>query len=121
MSQWKIDPAGVQSVLNKVAPDKTSLEGALTEAKFQAIFDGLKWGGVITDAVPTAVSNVLKDQSDNLKTISFRINAGVVGVANATIAYNNGQETMIGNFQTEMLGSAEDGDFSYFEEHGKKS
>lgn len=118
MSKWKIDPSGVQTVLDNVKPDKESLEKALTEEKFEGVFDGLEWGSIITDAVPAAVSNVLNDQSMNLKNISNRINAGVIGVANATIAYNNGQEEMVGNFQTNMVSSSEDGNFSYFEEHG---
>lgn len=120
MSKWKIQPSGVKGVLDSVREDNETLSKALTEAKFQEVFDGLKWAPSVTSDVPTAVSNVLSDQSRNLENIGNRINAGLVGVANAVIAYNNGQETMAGTYQDELLESAETGDFKYFVDHGHK-
>lgn len=118
MSKWKIHPSGVKGVLDSVREDNDTLGKALTEAKFEAVFEGLQWAPTVTGDVPTAVSNVLSDQSTNLENIGNRINAGLVGVANAVIAYNNGQETMAGTYQTELLESAESGDFTYFVDHG---
>ncbi len=120
MSKWKIHPSGVKGVLDSVREDNETLGKALTEAKFEAVFGGLEWAPSVTSDVPTAVSNVLSDQSTNLENIGNRINAGLVGVANAVIAYNNGQETMAGTYQTELLESAESGDFTYFVDHGYK-
>jgi hypothetical protein len=118
MSQWRIDPSGVQGVLTDVTADNDELAKALKEEKFQAILDGLLWGGAITQEVPTAVNRVLGDQSTNLKNIGNRITAGLIGVANAVIAYNNGQQDMSATYQSELLKSAESGDFTYFVEHG---
>ena len=67
------------------------------------------------------MGNLLRDQSTNVENIGNRINAGLVGVSNAVMAYNNGQEEMAGTYQRELLKSAESGDFSYFVEHGYQS
>jgi hypothetical protein len=42
----------------------------------------------------------------------------VVGVSNAVIAYDNGQQDMAGTYQAELVRSAESGDFHFFVEHG---
>lgn len=118
MTQWKIDPPVVQTVLTSVTTDAGELGTALGADKFQAVLDALLWGGVATQAVPAAVNAVFADQSANLSSITNRINAGVVGVSNAVIAYNNGQEEMSGTYQAELLSSAESGDFTFFVEHG---
>jgi hypothetical protein len=120
MSSWRIDPAGVQGVLTSVDTERTELDKALTEAKFEAIFSGLTWGGMVTAEVPTALGNLLQDQSTNLANISNRVNAGLAGVSNATIAYNNGQQEMSGTYQREMMTAAETGDFQYFVENGQQ-
>lgn len=118
MSSWQIEPNEIQRILGEVLPQKTDLDSELTEAKFEAISAGLTWGGGVTSVVPGALSELLSDQSSALSSIVYRVNAGVLGVANATVAYNNGQEEMLGNFQREMLEAAVDGDFGYFEAHG---
>lgn len=118
MSVWKIKPAEAHAVLREVTAAGEELATELTETKFQSVLDGLTWGGPITAAVGGAVGAVLADQTQNLNTIANRINAGTVGVANAVIAYNNGQEEMAGSYQTELLRSAQTGDFTYFAAHG---
>lgn len=120
MSKWKIQPSGVKGVLDSVEGDNETLGKALTEAKFEAVFEGLTWAPAITSAVPTAVGNLLEDQRTNLDDVVNRVTAGMLGVSNAVIAYNNGQETMSGTYQKEMLKSAESGDFTYFVDHGQK-
>jgi hypothetical protein len=120
MSRWKIDPSEISTVLEGVVPQKESLEGELAEEKFAGIGEGLTWGSMITGVVPNALSALLSDQSAALSTIVNRVNAGLLGVSNATIAYNHGQEEMLGNFQREMLEASVDGDFSYFEAHGHR-
>ncbi len=119
MTAWKINPGGVKTILTSVETDRTELNTALGEAKFTAIFEGLSWGAAITAEVPTALNNLLQDQSTNLTNISNRINAGIVGVSNAVVAYNNGQEEQAGVYQTEMVEAAETGDFQYFVENGQ--
>lgn len=120
MSRWQIDPSEISTVLEGVVPQKEQLEGELTEEKFAGIGEGLTWGSMITGVVPNALSLLLSDQSAALSNVVNRVNAGVLGVSNATIAYNNGQEDMLGNFQREMLEASVDGDFSYFEANGHR-
>jgi hypothetical protein len=118
-SSWQINPGAVQTILTSVDTDRTELDTALSQSKFEAIFNGLDWGGGVTGVVPEAVNNLLNDQMTNLTNIGNRINAGLAGVTNATIAYNNGQVDMAGTYQTEMVAAAETGDFQYFEQHGQ--
>lgn len=118
MSQWRINPSGVQGILTTVGTDSTELQNELTEAKFTEVFDGLTWGGVLTQDVPVAVQSLLNDQNNNLTNVVNRITAAQLGVTNATIAYNNGQEEAAGTFQSEALAAAETGDFTYFVENG---
>lgn len=118
MSSWRIDPNEIQRVLDEVVPQKADLEAELTQEKFDAIGAGLGWGSMITGVVPNALGELLNDQNAALSNIVYRVSAGVLGVANATIAYNQGQEEMLGTFQREMLEAAVDGDFSYFEANG---
>jgi hypothetical protein len=120
MTGWRIDPAGVQGVLSAVEEQAEALGEVLSESAFQGVLDGLASGGVLTQDVPGAVNAVISDQLSNLTNISNRINAGVVGVANAVIAYRNGQEEMAGTYQTELLRSAESGDFTFFVDHGQQ-
>lgn len=121
MSRWQIDPSEIYTVLEGVVPQKEQLEGELTEEKFAGIGEGLTWGSMITGVVPNALSLLLSDQSAALSNVVNRVNAGVLGVSNATIAYNSGQEDMLENFQREMLEASVDGDFSYFEANGHRS
>ncbi|MDM8084220.1 DUF6507 family protein [Cellulomonas cellasea] len=118
MTSWSIRPADVQAVLNEVQATATELGEQLPEAKFQSVLDGLGWAGPLTGDVPAAVNAMLGDQMGQLTTISNRINAGTLGVANAVIAYNNGQEDMAGAYQAELTRAAETGDFTYFAQHG---
>ena len=117
MTQWQISPAGVQSILSQVNTAAGDLGAALTDAKFAGVMGGLPTNPFLAP-VGTAVQAVLGDQGRNLQNISNRINAGVVGVSNAVIAYNNGQQDMAGTYQTELVRAAESGDFTYFVEHG---
>ncbi|GAB2990765.1 MAG TPA: DUF6507 family protein [Actinotalea caeni] len=118
MTRWRINPAGVQEVLTNVETDRGELNKALAEKKFTEIFEGLSWGSYITADVPAALNNLLQDQATRLTNIGNRINACVVGVSNATIAYNNGQHEMAATFQSEAVSAAETGDFQYFVDNG---
>lgn len=118
MSKWRIQPSGVQGVLDSVDEHNTTLTEALTEAKFMEVFEGLTWASGVTNEVPTAVGALLEDQQTNLEDVMNRVTAGTLGVGNAVIAYNNGQQEMSGMYQAELLKSAESGDFTYFVDHG---
>jgi hypothetical protein len=117
MTQWQIQPAGVHAILSQVNTAAGDLGAALTDQKLAGVVAGLPTNPIL-HPVGTAVEAVLQDQGRNLQTISNRINAGVVGVSNAVIAYNNGQQDMAGTYQTELVRAAESGDFTFFVEHG---
>jgi hypothetical protein len=112
------DPAE-QRAVDPGAGDTAAEElgAALTQDKFDGVVAGLPVNPIL-DPVGRAVEAVLGDPGRNLQTISNRINAGVVGVSNAVIAYNNGQQDMAGTYQSELVRAAESGDFTFFVEHG---
>lgn len=120
MTAWKISPAGVQRTLEKIPDDFKELQDALNEDSLESCFSGLEWGGAITADVPKALDEVFRDQADELSLIMNSINAGMIGVINATRAYQLGQQDMSGNFQREAISSAKTGNFSYFEKNGYK-
>lgn len=117
MSKWNIDPAGVQTVINDTQEQQQDLGDALKESAFESIFTGVSSGAPFTNEVPNALNNLLNDQQANLSNIVNRVGAGVLGVANATLAYNNGQLDMAGEFNGQIQ-QASAGDFSFFEQHG---
>ncbi|PWH05331.1 hypothetical protein DEO23_12100 [Brachybacterium endophyticum] len=118
MTKWKIEPISVQSLLEKFSEENDSLAEKLSEDTIQGCYSGLEWGGSTTAAVPEALTNLFEDQQANFDTIMNGISAGATGVNNATIAYNRGQEDMAGTFQSKAVAAADDGDFSYFDDHG---
>lgn len=119
MSEWKMDPALLSTALSDTTTAYESLSTVFTEEKLTTIFGGLTWGGGITACVSQALNEVLTEQQNiNMTTISNHVAAGIYGVGNAARALQDGQEAMAATFQTEMIGSAGDGDFTYFEQHG---
>lgn len=120
MSSWNIKPTEVKTVLTTVQTKADKLGKALTEEKFTAIGNALTWGSALTAEVGTAVGQVMKEQGENLTVIQNHVSAGMAGVSNATIAYNNGQVDMAGTFQSEMVKAADTGNFTYFADHGYK-
>ena len=71
----------------------------------------------VSGAVPGAVEELIGSLSDELAMIGNRVQAGIVGVASAAVAYMRGNEEMAGVFQSEMAAAAGSGDFSFFEEN----
>ena len=57
-------------------------------------------------------------QAANLTDIGNRIRAGIVGVANATIAYDQSQLDMASTFQAATVRAADTGDLAYFAQFG---
>jgi hypothetical protein len=118
MSTWKIQKDKVATVLRDVGGDVDRLGAAVTEDSLQVVMGGVAWGGELTQPVSTAVGDILIEQQKKLQEIVSRGTAAIVGVSNAVIAYDNGQEEMAATFQTELFSSAESGDLSYFALNG---
>ncbi|WP_460782250.1 DUF6507 family protein [Microbacterium shaanxiense] len=122
MSEWKMDPVPVTTALTDTTTAYETLAGAVTEESIATIFSALTWGSWVTQCVPQALNEVLTEQQNvNLENIANHVAAGISGVGNSARALQEGNEDMAQTFQTEMYATAEDGDFSYFEQHGYKS
>ena len=125
MSSWKIDNGRVSAVLSDVSGCADRFWEGLSEEKFADLSGCLTGGAVegsatvntVSGAVPGAVGELVGSLSDELAMIANRVQAGVVGVASATVAYMQGNEEMAGRFQSEMAAAAGSGDFSFFEEN----
>lgn len=120
MGDWHIVPGDVEKVLTSVAGSQEDLAKAFDEETVTGMFEGVSWGGAITNVVPEALGNLMTDQDAKLTSISNHVAAGILGVSNATIAYNEGQIDMAATFQSKGIAAADSGDFSYFEKHGYK-
>ncbi|MFT4232152.1 MAG: DUF6507 family protein [Leucobacter sp.] len=119
MSDWKMEPVSLSATLSSTGTAYESLLGIVTEQTITDVFAGLTWGGGFTSCVSSALNEVLAEQQTvNLQNIANHIGAGVQGVGNAARALQSGNEDMAGTFQSVMFSAAEDGDFTYFLEHG---
>lgn len=116
MTSWSIDPAGLEGLLTNVQGEQSSLNGALEEGDFEAIFTGLQSAGDMRGDVSTALSGLIDDNKHALKTICSAVAAGTNGVAYAARSYAQGNEEMASTVQAEMQRSADTGDFSFFEQ-----
>jgi len=122
VSEWKMDPVPVTTALTNTTTAYDALSKVVTEDSITTIFNGLTWGSWVTACVPQALNEVLAEQQNvNLENIANHIAAGISGVGNSARALQEGNEDMAQTFQTEMYAAAEDGDFSYFEQHGYRS
>ena len=120
MSQWKIVPAAVRAVLLEVSGQQEGLAATFSEKDLESIEAALSWCPEVAGYIPAALNRVMENQKENLQTVASHVNAGVVGVGNALISYEQGQREMAGNFEREMFNSAASGDFSYFDQYGYK-
>ncbi|WP_156887570.1 DUF6507 family protein [Propionicicella superfundia] len=122
MSEWRMEAASVSATLTKTGTAYEALLGVVTEQTVTDIFDGLTWGGGVTQCVSVAVNEVLAEQQNvNLRNIANHIAAGIAGVGNSARQLQAGNEEMATTFQTEMFTAATSGDFSYFDEHGYRA
>ncbi|MDO5053291.1 MAG: DUF6507 family protein [Pseudoclavibacter sp.] len=120
MSWWRLDPAGVFGVLEGVRGEAEELPGVFGPGQAGDVQDGARGASPGAPETQSALAEFLADQSARLNEIGNRVVAGVVGVSNATLSYQRGDEEMAANFQREMADSAVDGDFSYFEQYGAR-
>ena len=120
MTSWSIEPAGLQTLLTNVETEKDLLYGALEDSDFETIYTNLQSAGDIRGDVPQALNGLFEDNKQTLNTICSSVTAGVVGVTYAARAYMQGNEDMATSVETEMINSADTGDFTYFEELAKQ-
>ncbi|TCK63854.1 DUF6507 family protein [Curtobacterium sp. PhB136] len=107
---WKIDPAGVRSVLDGM---QTSLDG--TAAALQSVQTGVTdasggAGAVVNEALGAFVDQV----SDDVDQVTFRLIGGVQGVHGAVDAYVRGDLEMAAASQRAGITAHETHDVSLF-------
>ena len=123
MTGWRLDPAGIQAVLNAVNGEAAGLGEFYGRRSAQAdqherVLAGLGSQAAVLVPVQAAVQAWLDAQVRSSQSVTDRIEAGVLGVLNATLAYNEGNREMAGVFQAEAARAAASGDFGFFEQYG---
>lgn len=141
---WKLDPGQVRAVLSgldeeldPLCRDAARLGHAVTDMaapptlqsvtrptpsgppvldRVVADYHGLpEWGLPFGGAVVAALDEALYTQTTKINQVVGAICAAVVGVSQATAAYEAGAEEMLATIQTAAAESARTGDFSYFD------
>ena len=92
MTKWRIEPAGVQSVLTQVGTAAETLGSAVEKlpTHAEAVIAGTAGSPIIADAI----SGFFEFHKPALTSIGNRINASVGGAAAATRWYLTGDEEM---------------------------
>ncbi|RRD05250.1 hypothetical protein EII34_07925 [Arachnia propionica] len=123
MTQWQIDPAGVQGVLERARVAQEELGTALDPGSFDAPVAALSWCPELTGGIPEALGLVLESRLGEFKAIVNHVSAGIVGVTAASNTYLDAQTemdasvraTQASQVEEEMMRAAETGNFSFFE------
>ncbi|WFR66584.1 DUF6507 family protein [Curtobacterium flaccumfaciens] len=117
---WRVDPAGVESVLNSVVDHTTTMSDALGGSE-----DGTVQGvdTIVQDAATAAQSQVIGEavagffehRKNTLTGIQNRIRASLLGASGATKAIIDGDEHMAATTQANAVSAASSGDFAAFD------
>lgn len=110
MSGYKMDPAGVQRVLQAVGDRATELGTALddVESATADVIQGSGGDGIVGQALAT----FLTDQKSALGDVGTRISAGLNGATLAALAYVHGDEQMAAATTTAMTTAFSTGDLT---------
>lgn len=111
---WQLDPATIRTTLRTVEDKRETLDDAVAPGRMSSLVLGVSGGGTPVAAVPAALDALLADQVVRLRRMRRAVDAGVVGVALATSAYENAQLEMATSFEQDALDAAESGDLSAF-------
>ena len=107
---WKIDLAGVKSVLHDVSGSVNGTASAL-----QSVQGGVaEVAGGAGDVVNEALGAFLTKTQDDVDQVTYRLIGGVQGVTNAVDAYKAGDLDMAANAQRAGVTAADTHDVSFF-------
>lgn len=118
---WRVDPAGVEAVLQYVASKSTTMTDALGGSEDGSV-QGV--GAVVQDAATAAQSQVIgealagffEERQATLTGIQDRIRASLYGAAGATQAIVQGDDEMgAETAQANAIAAASDGKFDAFD------
>ena len=108
---WKVDPAGVKSVLTNVETESQPIFESL--GKIDAAATGAATGAQ-SQMILAALGEFFTSIEKPIKTISNRVPAECDGAAAATMAIVRGDEEMAATAERNAQASAVSGDFTVF-------
>jgi uncharacterized protein DUF6507 len=97
MSRYRIDPGGVEKVLNATKTEAEEFGTILEPLQGWVEFAATGTGG--SGAIVPALSAFFQNQADGLKAIGTRVSAGLTGAVKATTAYVEGDLEMVQTYQ----------------------
>jgi hypothetical protein len=97
VTRYRIQPAGVQKVLNTTKADAEKFEPILKPLEGWVTSCATATGN--SGAVVPALQSFFTDQSTLLEAITRRVGAGLTGAYQATDAYMKGDLEMVGTYQ----------------------
>lgn len=104
MSRYRIDPAGVEKVLNATKTDAEKFGTILQPLQGWVEFAATGTGG--SGAIVPALQAFFTNQAKGLNAIGTRVTAGLTGAVNATTAYIKGDLEMVQTYQTNAAAAA---------------
>lgn len=117
---WRVDPPGVENVLNSVTAKAEQISSALGGSENGSV---VGVDTIVQDAATAAQSQVIGEsivgffehQKPVLTGITNRIRASLMGASGATQAVIDGDDDMAGRTQALAVSAASSGDFTALE------
>jgi hypothetical protein len=97
MTGYRIDPNGVETVLNATKSEAEQFGTILSPLQGWVEFAATGTGG--SGAIVPALQSFFENQSDGLEAIGTRIGAAITGAYQATKAYVDGDLEMVQTYQ----------------------
>jgi hypothetical protein len=104
MTGYRIDPKGVETVLNATKSDAEKFGTILKPLQGWVEFAATGTGG--SGAIVPALQSFFENQSEGLEAIGTRVNAAITGAYEATKAYIDGDLEMVQTYQKNAVVAA---------------
>ena len=104
MTGYRIDPNGVEAVLNATKSEAEQFGTILSPLQGWVEFAATGTGG--SGAIVPALQSFFENQSDGLEAIGTRIGAAITGAYQATKAYIDGDLEMVQTYQQNAVTAA---------------
>lgn len=104
MSSYRINPAGVDSVLKTTQSDAEKFGTILTP--LSGAVESAAGGTGNSGAICPALQSFFENQSKHLDAINRRVSASLNGALKATQAYIDGDIEMVGEYQREAVAAS---------------
>jgi Family of unknown function (DUF6507) len=104
MTGYRIDPNGVETVLNATKSEAEQFGTILSPLQGWVEFAATGTGG--SGAIVPALQSFFENQSDGLQAIGTRMGAAITGAYQATKAYVDGDLEMVQTYQQHAVSAA---------------